>query len=222
MKLWKSDDMLLEKLVEVEPWARANLDVLRLREGDCFMSKLRQLHGGEEKRIHNFLANNRKRVEASAALAAQLAKLDCLVMARGDTGLHAAVPSAGSECRNARSSTVAGLSTQEEGRKRPKPEARALTDSVGRSDSCGSVGASNSDFLMTTVLGSSDTVSTEDPPTDVPMPMDTAEPRGEETTPALIPVAVSGCTNKEKLNICILAIFILMVLWSCGRSVGKL
>ena len=51
----KSDDKLLEELVEVEQWARANLDVLRLREGSCFKAKLRQLNGGEEKRFYNFL-----------------------------------------------------------------------------------------------------------------------------------------------------------------------
>ena len=83
-----TEDKLLEKLVEVEQWAMANLDVLRLRDGDCFKAKLRQLNGGEEKRIHNFLTKHQKRLEASAALAAQLAKLGCMVMAPGDTGLH--------------------------------------------------------------------------------------------------------------------------------------
>ena len=144
----KSDDKLLEELVVVEQWARANLDVLRLREGDCFKAKLRQLNGGEEKRIHNFLTNHQKRLEASAALAAQLAKLDCIVMAPGDTSLHAAVPSAASGSRKARSPTDAGLSAQEEGKKRTKTEAIGQTGSAGRSDSCGSAGASNSDFPM--------------------------------------------------------------------------
>ena len=131
----KSDDKLLEELVEVEQWARANLDVLRLREGDCFKAKLRQLNGGEEKRIHNFLTYHQKRLEASAALAAQLAKLDCVVMTPGDTSLHAAVPSAASGSRKARCSTDAGLSAQEEDRKRTKTEARGQTGSAGRSDS---------------------------------------------------------------------------------------
>ena len=144
----KSDDKLLEELVEVEQWARANLDVLRLREGYCLKAKLRQLNGGEEKRIYFFLTRHQKRLEASAALAAQLAKLDCMVMAPGDTGLHAAVPSAASGSRKARSPTDAGLSAQEEGKKRTKTEARGQTGSAGRSDSCGSAGASNSDFPM--------------------------------------------------------------------------
>ena len=43
----KSDDKLLEKLAEVEQWAGANLDVLRLREGNCFKAKLRQRNGGD-------------------------------------------------------------------------------------------------------------------------------------------------------------------------------
>ena len=57
----KSDDKLLEELVEMEQWATANLDVLRLREGGCFKAKLRQLNAGEEKRIHKFLTNHKKR-----------------------------------------------------------------------------------------------------------------------------------------------------------------
>ena len=97
----KSDEKLLEELIEMEQWARANLDDLRLREGGCFKAKLRQLNGGEEKRIHNFLTKHQKRLEASAALAAQLAKLDRIVMAPGDTSLHAAVPSAASGSRKA-------------------------------------------------------------------------------------------------------------------------
>ena len=46
-----TDDKLLEKFNEVVNWAKANLDLLRIREGDCFRSKLRQLNGGEEKRF---------------------------------------------------------------------------------------------------------------------------------------------------------------------------
>ena len=76
------------------------------------------------------------------------AKLDCSVMAPGDTSLHAVVPSAASGSSNARCSTDAGLSAQEEGKKRTKTEARGQTGSAGRSDSCGSAGASNSDFPM--------------------------------------------------------------------------
>ena len=133
----KSDDKLLEELVEVEQWAKANLDDLRLREGDCFKTKLRQRRGGEEKRIHNFLFKHQKRLEASAALAAQLAKLDCMVMVLGDTGLHADVPSAASGSRKTRSPTDAGMSAKEEDKKRKKMRAR---------NSCGTAGASNSDL----------------------------------------------------------------------------
>ena len=119
----KSVDKLREELVEVEQWATGMLDVLRLRDGDCLKAKLRQLGCDEEKRIYNFLVYHGKRLKGSAALAAQLAKLDCMVMAPGDTGLHAAVPSAASGSRKARSSTDAGLRAQEEGKKRTKTEA---------------------------------------------------------------------------------------------------
>ena len=47
----KSDDMLLLELVEVYQWARANLDVLVLREYSCFKTKVHQLIGAEAKRI---------------------------------------------------------------------------------------------------------------------------------------------------------------------------
>ena len=144
----KSEDKLLEKLVEVESWAMDNIDVLRDRDGDCFKAKLRQLKGGEEKRIYFFLTNHKERIRGSPALEAQLANLDCIVMALGDTSLHAAVPSAASGSRKARCVIDAGLSAQEEGKKRAKTEARGQTGSAGRSDSCGSAGASNSDFPM--------------------------------------------------------------------------
>ena len=133
----KSDDKLLEELVEVEQWAKANLDDLRVREGDCFKAKLRQLSGGEEKRLYFFLTKHQKRLEGSAALAAQLAKLDCMVMVPEDTGLHADVPSAASGSRKTRSPTDAGMSAKEEDKKRTKTRAR---------DSCGTAGASNSDL----------------------------------------------------------------------------
>jgi len=119
MRPKKSEEKLLEELVEVEQWATANLDVLRLRDGDCFKAKLRQLVCDEEKRIYMFLVYHRKRLEASAALAAQLAKLDCIVMAPGDTSLHAAVPSAASGSRKARCSTDARLSALDEGTRWP-------------------------------------------------------------------------------------------------------
>ena len=143
----KSDNKLLEDLVIMEQWAKDNLADLQLREGNCFKAKLKQLKGGEEKRIHNFLNNHKKRIEASAALGAQLAKLDSMV-APGDTGLHAAVPLVTSGRRKARSRTDAGLSAQEKGLKRTKTEARDQTDLADRSDICGSAGASNSDFPM--------------------------------------------------------------------------
>ena len=57
----KSDDKVLEELVEMEQWARTNLDVLRLREGGCFKAKLRQLNTDEEKRIHDFLTYHKTR-----------------------------------------------------------------------------------------------------------------------------------------------------------------
>ena len=113
----KSVDKLREELVEVEQWATGMLEVLRLRDGDCLKAKLRQLGCDEEKRIYKFLANHGNRIKGSAALAAQLAKLDCSVMAPGDRNLHAVVPSAASGSSNARFSTDAGLSDQEEGRR---------------------------------------------------------------------------------------------------------
>ena len=147
-----SDDKLLEELLEMEQWARTNLDVLRLREGDCFKAKLRQLSGVDEKRIYVFLFKHQKRIAASAPLAAQLAKLNCMVMVPRDTGLHAAVPSTASESRKARSPTDAGLSAQEESKKRTKTEAGGQTDAAGRSDSRGSAGASNSDSVVRNTL----------------------------------------------------------------------
>ena len=92
----------------MEQWARANINVLRAREGDGFRSKLRQLNGGEEKRIYFFLTYHKERIRGSAALAAQLANLDRLT---------AALPSTASGSRKARCSTDAGLNAQEEGKK---------------------------------------------------------------------------------------------------------
>ena len=114
---------LVEELVEVEQWARANLHVLRLREGDCFKTKLRQLNGDEEKRFYLLLTKHQKRIEASEALVAQLAKLDCMVMNQGDTDLHTPVPSAASGSTRVRNPTDAGLNAQEEDKKRPKTDA---------------------------------------------------------------------------------------------------
>ena len=148
----KSDDKLLEELVEVEQWARANLQKLRSREGDCFKAKLRQLEGGEEKRIYKFLAYHQKRLEASAALAAKLAKLDCMVMVPGDTGLHADVPSAASGSRKTRSATDAGMSAKEEDKKRKKMRAR---------NSCGTAGTSKT-HAKTRARGQTDSVGRSD------------------------------------------------------------
>ena len=78
----KSDDKLLEELVEVQQWASANLDVLRLREGGCFKAKLRVLQGGDERRFYNFLFYHRKRLEGNADLATQLANFDRMVLAQ--------------------------------------------------------------------------------------------------------------------------------------------
>ena len=144
----KSVDKLREDLVEVEQWATGMLDVLRLRDGDCLKAKLRQLGCDEEKRIYKFLAKHKERVEASAALAAQLAKLDRIVMAPGEASLYAALPSAASGSRKARCSTDAGLNAQEEGKKRSKTEATGQIGSAGRCDPCGSAGESKSESAM--------------------------------------------------------------------------
>ena len=143
------DDKLLEKFNEVVNWAKANLDLLRIREGDCFKSKLRQLNGDEEKRIYNFLNYHQKNKETSATLAAQFAKLDCMVKTSGDTGLHTDAPSADSESRKARSFTEAGLSAQEEGGKRTKlsTKTKAKGLSFERSDTFGSASTHKSDLV---------------------------------------------------------------------------
>ena len=41
----KTDEKLMELLLEMEEWVITNLDVVRLRKGDCFKTKLRQLNG---------------------------------------------------------------------------------------------------------------------------------------------------------------------------------
>ena len=144
----KCENSFLEELAEVEQWARANINVLRAREGDGFRSKLRQLNGGEEKRIYFLLTKHKERIAASAALAAQLANLDSIVMPPGEASLTATLPLTASGRRKARCSTDAGLNAQEEGKKRSKSEARGQTGSAGRSDTCGSAGASKSDSAM--------------------------------------------------------------------------
>ena len=97
----KTYQTLVKELAKVETWAMDNKDELRRREGKCFKDKLRQNNGGEERRIYKFLANHEVRLEASAALAAKLRKLGCMVLAPGDTDLHAAVPSEASRSPNA-------------------------------------------------------------------------------------------------------------------------
>ena len=144
----KCENSFLEELAEVEQWARANINVLRAREGDGFRSKLRQLNGSEEKRIYFLLTKHKERIAASAALAAQLANLDSIVMPPGEASLTATLPLTASGSRKARCSTDAGLNAQEEGKKRSKTEARGQTGSAGRSDTCGSAGASKSDSAM--------------------------------------------------------------------------
>ena len=144
----KRENRFLEELAEVEQWARANINVLRAREGDGFRSKLRQLNGSEEKRIYFLLTKHKERIEASAALAAQLANLDSIVMAPGEASLTATLPLTASGSRKARCSTDAGLNAQEEGKKRSKTEARGQIGSAGRSDTCGSAGASKSESAM--------------------------------------------------------------------------
>ena len=114
----KTDEKIMEQLVEMEQWVKANLDVLRSREGGCFNAKLRTWNGDEEKRFHNMMTRDKKRLEANAALAEQIAKLDCMVMATGSTSLQASVSSATAEGGPARGSTDAALSTQEPRKKR--------------------------------------------------------------------------------------------------------
>ena len=43
----KTDEKIMEQLVEMEQWVKANLVVLRSREGGCFKAKLRQWNGDE-------------------------------------------------------------------------------------------------------------------------------------------------------------------------------
>ena len=73
----KTDEKLMEELIEIESWVKANLDELRSRGDGCL--KLRQLNGGEETRFHKILGNFKKRIEANAALAEQMAKLHRMV-----------------------------------------------------------------------------------------------------------------------------------------------
>ena len=144
-----TDDKLLHKFNEVFNWGKANLHLLRNREGDCFKSKLRQLNGGDEKRFYNFLSYHQKNKETSAKLSAQFAKLDCMVLTPGATGLHTGAPSADSESHKARSVSEAGLSAQEEGGKRTKlsTKTKAKGLSLERSDTCGSASTNKSDFV---------------------------------------------------------------------------
>ena len=76
----KTDEKLMELLVEMEQWVTTNLDVLRSREGGCFKAKLHQLNGGEEKRLYKLMEYNKRRYEASPASAQQIAKLDRIVI----------------------------------------------------------------------------------------------------------------------------------------------
>ena len=144
----KCENSFLEELAEVEQWARANINVLRAREGDGFRSKLRQLNGSEEKRIYFLLTKHKERIAASAALAAQLANLDSIVMPPGEASLTATLPLTASGSRKARCSTDAGLNAQEEGKKRSKTEATGQIGSAGRCDPCGSAGESKSESAM--------------------------------------------------------------------------
>ena len=144
----KCENSFLEELAEVEQWARANINVLRAREGDGFRSKLRQLNGSEEKRIYFLLTKHKERIAASAALAAQLANLDSIVMPPGEASLTATLPLTASGRRKARCSTDAGLNAQEEGKKRSKTEATGQIGSAGRCDPCGSAGESKSESAM--------------------------------------------------------------------------
>ena len=72
----KSDEKIMEDLVEIEQWVKANLDELRSRGDDCL--RLRQLER-EERRFYWILLRDKTRIEANAALTEQLAKLHRMV-----------------------------------------------------------------------------------------------------------------------------------------------
>ena len=138
-----SENALMERLLMAEQWAEANLGELHLRDGKCFQGKLRQLNGGVEKSIYLYLHNHMTRIKESAVLAAQLAKLDSMVESQC---VNAALSSGVPGSSKVRSSTDAGLSTQDEVKKRRGK--RGQTGSAGRIGSCGSTAASNPDLPM--------------------------------------------------------------------------
>ena len=72
----KSDDQIMEDLLEIEQYVKANLHELQSRGDDCL--KLRQL-AHEERRFYYILQRHKTRIEANAALAEQLAKLHRMV-----------------------------------------------------------------------------------------------------------------------------------------------
>ena len=84
----KSEEKLLAELAEVEVWARANIDVLRLREGDCFKAKLRAMNGVVENRFHQRYRRGyiKKIIEANPILSKRIEELDIRVAATGGMG----------------------------------------------------------------------------------------------------------------------------------------
>ena len=83
----KTDEKILEQLVELEQWAAANVNMLRSRGKDCILAALNQHKSGGELRFYKMLMRDKKRHEASPALAEQIAKLDSMVRATGGHGL---------------------------------------------------------------------------------------------------------------------------------------
>ena len=63
----KTDEKLMELLVEMEEWVTTNLDAVQLRKGDCFKAKLRQLNGVVENRFDKSLMKDKWRYETSPA-----------------------------------------------------------------------------------------------------------------------------------------------------------
>jgi len=109
----KTDEQIMEQLVEVEQWVKANLDELRSRGDDRL--KLRTLNGGEERRLYNMMTWNKKRIDASTALTEQVAKMNRMVTE--GTGVNPAEPSA-----SARSSTDSAPNAEEARKKRTRAE----------------------------------------------------------------------------------------------------
>ena len=73
----KTDEQIMEQLVEMERWVETNSEKLRSRGDDHL--KLRQQNSGEERRFYNMMNWNKKRIDASTALTEQVAKINRMV-----------------------------------------------------------------------------------------------------------------------------------------------